>query len=261
MPEAKGGPFVFWDGLEHACQVAKELGFDGIEIFAPGPDTLRDPVLASTVRNSGLSIAALGTGAGWVKHRLRLTDPSAEIRLKACAFLKEMLEAAASLGAPLIVGSMQGRWEGEVTKALAMSWLSEAFVALDRVASETGGAILIEPLNRYETNLLNRVEEAVDFIRRNTLSRTRVLADLFHMNIEESDTCEALRNLGSQLGHVHFADSNRSAMGMGQSDSGRIARTLRGMGFSGYVSAEVFPLPDSRTAAVQTQRAFCAHFG
>src|SRR5690242_18650821 len=77
VPEARGGPFVFWDDLEAACRQAKALGFDGIEIFPPDGDTLRRLPVGKLLQEHGLVLAAVGTGAGWVKQRLHLCLPDA----------------------------------------------------------------------------------------------------------------------------------------------------------------------------------------
>jgi sugar phosphate isomerase/epimerase len=76
------------------------------------------------------------------------------------------------------------------------------------------------------------------------------------MNIEEVDVAAALRSAGNRLGHVHFVDSNRRAMGMGHLDPRPVVAALRDIGYGGYLSAEAFPWPDSRAAAAQTIRAF-----
>ena len=260
VPEAKGGPFVFWDGLEAACEQASHFGFDALEIFPPDAALFQKIDFSRVMAGAGLGIAAIGTGAGWVKHKLRLTDPSEEIRRQAVDFIGSLVTEAAGLKAPVIVGSMQGRWEHAVSRDQALEWLSEGLSRIDHLAREAGTRVLVEPLNRYETNLLNTVGQAIQFIQGAGLRSTLVLADLFHMNIEETDTCEALREAGAMLGHVHFADTNRRAMGFGQADSGRVARTLVSMGYSGYVSAEVFPLPDGAGAASQTAASFRALF-
>jgi sugar phosphate isomerase/epimerase len=76
------------------------------------------------------------------------------------------------------------------------------------------------------------------------------------MNIEEGDIAASLRSAGSRVGHVHFADTNRRAVGLGHLDVGPIAEALREIGYAGYVSAEVLPLPDAATAARQTMTSF-----
>jgi sugar phosphate isomerase/epimerase len=81
-----------------------------------------------------------------------------------------------------------------------------------------------------------------------------VLADLFHMNIEEASIDGTLRQHGSLIGHVHWADSNRRAMGFGHTPIRPILQALKAIGYTGYCSAEVFPLPDGDEAARQTVR-------
>jgi sugar phosphate isomerase/epimerase len=95
-----------------------------------------------------------------------------------------------------------------------------------------------------------------------SLSTTNVvlLADLFHMNIEEINLADALRAAGKYVGHVHFADSNRRAAGFGHIDYAPIAQALHEFGYAGFASAEAFPLPDPDTAADQTIHAFRRYF-
>jgi sugar phosphate isomerase/epimerase len=84
----------------------------------------------------------------------------------------------------------------------------------------------------------------------------RLLADLFHMNIEESDWADSISRAAPLLGHVHFADSNRRAMGMGHTDYKRLVAHLHSSGYEGYLSAEIFPLPNPQEAGRQTLAAF-----
>lgn len=104
-----------------------------------------------------------------------------------------------------------------------------------------GQRLLLEPLNRYETDLLNKVGDVCLLADQTQESAVSVLADLFHMNIEETDIPQALLACGTRLGHVHLADSNRQAAGRGHTPMEPIFRTLKAMGYQGYVSAEVFP--------------------
>ncbi len=76
------------------------------------------------------------------------------------------------------------------------------------------------------------------------------------MNIEESDLARALRAGGSLVGHVHFADSNRQAIGFGHTAVGPVIAALREINYQGYLSAELLPLPDSQAAGAQTIAAF-----
>ncbi|MBU6294919.1 MAG: sugar phosphate isomerase/epimerase [Planctomycetes bacterium] len=256
VPEAASGPFVFHGDLDQGCHQAAALGFDGVEIFAPGPEALPADPVAAILRRHGLGLAALGSGAGFLKHKLSLTSADANVRRGARQFLKEMILAGGRLGAPVILGSMQGRHEGDVSRPQALDWLAEAVAELADVAGEMGQHFLVEPLNRYETNLLRTVDEALDLLGRVGRRNAKVLGDLFHMNIEEASWAASVAKVGASLGHVHFADSNRRAMGLGHTDFKAVVGLLQGAGYQGYLSAEIFPLPDPVEAGRQTLKAF-----
>jgi sugar phosphate isomerase/epimerase len=155
---------------------------------------------------------------------------------------------------------MQGRWGDGVSRDQALAWLAEALERLGPRAHALGVALLFEPLNRYETNLFNRVGDALEFLEGLRTQNVKLLCDLFHMNIEEVDIEAALRLAGSKLGHVHFVDSNRQAAGFGHTDMKPIAQALCDIGYNGYVSAETLPWPDSEAAALQTSKAFRSLF-
>jgi sugar phosphate isomerase/epimerase len=257
VPEARGGPFVYWDDLAAGCREAAARGFDAVELFLPEPlrgggvDELRE-----LLDDSGLALAAVGTGAGWVKHRLSLTSVDGSVREKAVAFVQRMMDFAAQFGAPAIIGSMQGRWEGAVSKPVALRYLGNALFKLDEHARDLGTTLLYEPLNRYETNLVNTLGDAAQMLDAIHVDNVKILADLYHMNIEEASLPGAIRAAGPRIGHVHFADSNRRAAGLGHTDFLPVAAALVEVGYSGYLSAEILPLPDPDAAARQTMATF-----
>jgi len=259
VKEAEGGPFVFWHDLAAGCAKAAELGYDAVEVFAPNADAIPVEELNRLTAEHGLKVAAVGTGGGWVIHKWHLCQPDAASRENAKNFIRSIIDAGALLGAPAIIGSMQGRFEGEVTKEQALEWLREALNDLGEHAKAAGVPLIYEPLNRYESNLLNRAEDTVAFL--GTLSTDNVvfLADLFHMNIEETSIADGLRIYGSHIGHVHFVDSNRRPAGCGHMDYGPIAAALKEIGYEQYASAEAFPWPDSDAAAKTTIDAFKQH--
>jgi len=254
VPEAKGGPFVFWGDLAGSCASAAKLGFDAVEVFAPSAAALKQ--VEESLFKNGLRLAAAGTGAGWVLHRLRLTDPDFQVRLKARQFIGEIIDAAGSLGASAIVGSMQGRFEGTVTREQALLWLEEALNELGERAATFKVPLLFEPLNRYETNLITSIEDGVVLLNRLSTRNVKLLADLFHMNIEERSLTEAIHFAGSLIGHIHFVDSNRLAAGRGHTHFGEVITALHDIGYEGYLSAEALPYPDPEAAAQQTLEAF-----
>lgn len=245
VPEAAAGPFVLRTPLAEAFATAAAIGFDAVELFLPGPDFITVDEVKSLAAKHGLAIAAVGTGAGMLRHGLSITDPSEETREAAMDFVFSMIDFGGQLGAPAILGSMQGKNGGFVSLAAGLRRCA------DRAASHAV-PFIYEPLNRYETNLFNRLADAARFLEANDLENVVLLADLFHMNIEEPDLAAAIREAGGHVGHVHFADSNRQAMGFGHTDPAPVIAALRDIGYQGYLSAEILPLPDPETAARQT---------
>jgi len=258
VSEAQGGPFVFWHDLQAGCAQAAELGFDAVEVFPRSAAELDVRLLRDCLDRHGLKLAAVGTGAGWVIKRLRLTDRDAAQRQLAKEFIGKIIDTAGQFGAPAIIGSMQGRAEGEVSHEQHLVWLAEALDELAPRAADHGTTLLIEPLNRYETNLINSVADGAKLIGSLKAKNVKLLCDLFHMNIEEPDIANALSEAGSLVGHVHFADSNRRAVGFGHTPMSPIISALRRIGYNGYLSAEVLPLPDSFESARQTMVSFRA---
>ncbi len=256
VPEAKAGPFVFHGGLADGCARAAELGFDAVEIFPPGVDAPELVELPALIARHKLKVAAVGTGAGWVVRKLSLTSADAAVRAAAREFIRGVIDFAARFGAPAIIGSMQGRWEGALSREQALGWLGEALDDLGEHAAQHGTTLLYEPLNRYETNLFNRQGDTATWLRTLRTRNVRLLCDLFHMAIEEADLAAALREAGALVGHVHFADSNRRAIGYGHTNVAPIIAALRAIGYAGYLSAEILPLPDDTAAARQTIAAF-----
>ncbi len=262
VPEARGGPFVYWDDLDASCRAAAGHGFDAVELFLPAADAISPAALRQRLADHGLGLAALGTGAGWVKHKLRLTEPDPTIRRRAREFVCGLIDLAGELGAPAIIGSMQGRFgEAGSSREAALAWLAEELAALGSRAARHGQVLLYEPLNRYETNLFSRAADAAVFLDQHGLASVRLLCDLFHMNIEEADIAGALRAVAARLGHVHFADTNRHAVGFGHLDVAPVAAALLAIGYRGFLSAEVLPLPDSDRAAAQTIASYRRWFG
>jgi sugar phosphate isomerase/epimerase len=254
--EARGGPFVFWDDLAAGCKRAAELGYDAVEVFAPGPDAVDSSELKTLLDDNKLSLAAVGTGAGMVKHGLSLTSTDADQRARAIAFVQSMVDFGGPLGAPAIIGSMQGKWGGDLSKDAALGLLRDALIQLGEYASKYSTPLIYEPLNRYETNLICTVADGVELMKSLSTDNVKLLADLFHMQIEEVNVADAIRAGAGYIGHVHFVDSNRRPAGCGHMDYGPIAAALKEIGYDRYASAEAFPYPDPDAAAVQTIKAF-----
>ena len=123
VKEAEGGPFVFWHNLAAACAKAAELGYDAVEVFAPNADAIPVDELRQLTQQHNLKVAAVGTGGGWVIHKWHLCHSDVASRDNAKNFIRSIIDTGGQLGAPAIIGSMQGRFEGEVSQEQAKGYL------------------------------------------------------------------------------------------------------------------------------------------
>ncbi len=260
VPNINKGPWIFWYDLEKSMEKAAHLGFDAIELFTADAQVISIERMENLLKYYGLKLAAVGTGAGKVIRGWTLTHPEASIRRKSVEFIAEMMDFGACFNAPAIIGSMQGSHTIGIEEYESMGWLSEGLNQLNEKAGKLGTKLIYEPLNRYETNIINTLGTAAAFLEKQGLTHVRLLADLFHMNIEETNITASISEHISQIGHVHFADSNRQPAGLGHTHFEPIANVLKTGGYSGYVSAEALPLPDPDSAAEQTIKAFNKYF-
>ena len=138
-----------------------------------------------------------------------------------------------------------------------MDWLIGGLRQCARAAAPHGVRLALEPLNRYETSLINSVREALDAIERVGEENLGLLPDTFHMNIEDRSIEQSLRQAGDRVIHFHVADSNRWHPGGGHIDFAAILDVLGGIGYTGYVSGGAGVgqgeelAADARTAAAE----------
>jgi len=225
---------------------AVEFGYEGVELFVGEPHRLDAKRVKKLVRAQGLEVPAVGTGLVYTRHGLSFTSSDRRIREKAVERVKDYIKLGNQLGSNVIIGSVKGRCE-----KCEGGWanLRDCLMRSARVASNYGVHLLMEPLNRYESNIINTLEDAVELIESIGSEFIKILGDTFHMNIEERSLCESLREAKKYLYHVHIADSNRQAPGQGHLDFRKIMDTLEEIGFKGFGTVEILPLPDQYTAA------------
>jgi len=249
--QARFAPILLRGQMDEALAVAAELGYDGIELHLRVPDDIERVAVNRLAEHHGLGFAMLGTGMAASEDRLTFSDTDFHIRHQAVERVLAHIDLAAYLGgAPVAIGLIRGS-VGKDAEQCAVRWeyVQECLLYCCRRAEIQGVDLLLEPINRYETDCGNTVAEVLYFIERVNSPCLKLLADTFHMNIEEVDICASLRLAGSRLGHVHLVDSNRQVVGHGHLDVHAVLQTLRDMGYGGYLSFEALPLPDPRQAA------------
>ena len=246
--------------LETTFQRLSRCGFDGVELMGePGryhPEEVK--LLCDKYDLRVLSIAGMYP---WPTTERDLANPDPDVRQGAVAYLRRCVDFACYVGAPLIIvvpsavgktqpiGAIQSdkAWEG----AYQRDWIH----AVESVRQAAGYAaqkeilLAIEPINRYETYLVNTAEQGKRFISEVGSEFVKLHLDAFHMNIEEPVPADAVRAAGKLLVNVHVADSNRQAVGRGHFDFGALMKALKEIGYTRALALEPLPpVPDPYVA-------------
>jgi len=171
--------------------------------------------------------------------------------------IKEGLRGAAELGAVgSIVVPIFGPAQTEppdpprTLYELERKILIEELAEIAPTAEEVGAAVILEPLNRYESHFLNRLEQAADICQEVGSPGIRMMADFFHMNIEEADIGQAIEEAGDYIVYVHLADSNRYQPGAGHLDFRPGLAALKRIGYDGFMTLECRILGEDKGKAL-----------
>ena len=261
VPEARGGPFVFWDDLPGACR-QRESRLRRASKSSPRPPMPSTPAtLRKLLDDNGLALAAIGTGAGWVKHRLSLTSPDAGVRGQAKTFIRSIIDLAGPFGAPAIIGSMQGRHGDGVDRPTALASARATHSRnLANTRQQYGVPLIYEPLNRYETNLIDTVERRREAAPSAVDEQRETARRPVPHEYRRSRHGRGAAPAAGLIGHVHFVDSNRRPAGCGTSDFVPIAAALRETGYDGFRLRRGAALSRSRSGGPANHARLFARF-
>ncbi len=240
---------TFKGDLENNLALISSYGYDGVELAIRDPKLVNTQQLENLVSKYNLQVPAIGTGQAWGEEGLSFTDPDASVRNAAIERIKSHIPLAQHFNAVIIIGLVRGIIKPGVTQDQGMTWLVEALQSCSLAALPSGVRLALEPINRYETTLINNATQGLDLIKAVGADNFGLLLDTFHMNIEEANIEASMQLCGDRTFHFHVADSNRWYPGNGHLDFKSILTTLANSGYQGFVSGEFLPLPDADTAA------------
>lgn len=224
-------------------------GYDGVEVAIRDPALVDQANLLQVLKQQNMEVSAIGTGQAWGEERLSFSDPSSKVREQAIERIKSHIPFAKKTGAPIIIGLVRGIAPTDVSEGQAAAWMTEAFKMCVQEALHDGVRIAVEPINRYETSLINSVRDGLQLIENVGTENLGLLLDTFHMNIEEPSIEESVRMCGDRIFHFHVADSNRLYPGAGHIDFTSVLKALYATGYTGYVSGEFMPDPEANISA------------
>ncbi len=239
--------------LEGNFAKVSRMGYDGVELITTEPAGLDRIFLKKILAQNRLRVSAIASGGMAFAAKLTLINSDWSVALLARQRLNEMIDLASDLGSPVVtLGSFRGRIVEDKSRSL------QVFADILRDAGDRalkgGVRIALEPLNHYETDLLQTAGQALDFLQKVNHPAIGVLLDTYHVNIEEASWTDPYRRVldAQKLFYVHLGDNNRLPPGKGLIDFPAILRTLQEGDYNGWLSAELLPLPDSETAVLDT---------
>lgn len=243
----------FRGDLEQICAELRTLGYEGITLSVRNPLELDQDHISRVIQRHGLVVPGVSTGPLFSEDRLSLTDPDPLGRQAAEVRIRDVIDLAARFGAPIFIARVRGPLPEEGVED-ARRWMREGLLCVTDYGQQRGVRVLIEPLCHLELNNLNSVPETVAFVRSLGHSNLGIVADTFHMNIEDCCLPASLMAARDYLGHVHFADSNRRYPGAGHVPFGEVVEALHLIGYDGFITIEVKQEPDPTTAARRAAR-------
>jgi D-psicose/D-tagatose/L-ribulose 3-epimerase len=219
----------------------KNIGFDYLEICIEDPETIDVPTIRNYLNEKG--VQALVCGAFGPNRDISSED--ATIRIQGVEYIKTCIDIAAELGSPLVSGPMYSatgktRLLTPEEKKQQWSWAAENMKIVADYAAEKNIKLAVEPLNRFETDFMNTVQQGLDFLELVDRDNVGFLLDTFHMNLEEKDIAEAIKLAGSKIFNFHSCENDRGTPGTGHIPWNEVFQALNEISYDGPVVIESF---------------------
>jgi D-psicose/D-tagatose/L-ribulose 3-epimerase len=217
------------------------MGFDLVEVPIERPGDLDYTRAGAIARDQGLAVTVCAA----MSPDRDLIHPDESIRDNGMAYVRHCIEAAYSMGATRVGGplySAVGRtWQATADERAAYTdLLVSQLQSLSQHAADHGVVLGVEPLNRFETSVLNLTSDAIAIVDRVGHPACGLMLDTFHMNIEETSIGDAIRAAGPRLRHLHACENDRGAPGSGHVPWGEVAQALRDIDYDEGVVIESF---------------------
>lgn len=225
--------------IEVGIKRLARFGYDGVE-FVGEPDTMDAQAITEQLKRSNIKAAHI---CSIYTPQRDLVSSTESVRRAAVAYVKSLVDFSVKIGAESIgvtpTACMKIHPEADLSQEWA--WAVEGIREAGKYAGDHGIQLTLEPWNRYETYLVNRLDQSRKMVDEIGLASVGCMGDTYHMNIEETDIATAFRAAGKKLYYVHVADSNRAAPGRGHIDFRPVAKAFREIGYDGYLSMELLP--------------------
>jgi D-psicose/D-tagatose/L-ribulose 3-epimerase len=226
------------DSLPLIDRVA-DLGLDFIEIPLMGIDDVDPGPIRVRLDGAGIDVVTSTV----LSESTDITSPDPAVRAAGLAYLRRCVEVTAELGAPQFSGviyGMHGKRPRDRPGQQEWEWSAECLARLAEYAAEAGITLGLEPVNRYESPLINTCEQALRLVAMIGAANIKIHLDTYHMNIEEKNWGDPVALAGERLCHFHLCENDRGIPGSGMVDWEELFGALGKLHYEGYAGLESF---------------------
>ena len=239
--------------VEEVFKLVSASGYKAVDLTAV-VDSCDWAEAARLAERSSLEISGLTCDSGWPAEDHDLANKSAANRQKAVDYFRRQIECVRVVGGDylIVVPSAVGKFRSMgADTSEDWKWAVDSIGNLTEAAANNRVTLVIEPLNRYESCIVNTAEDVSRFVKEVNHPNVRALLDTYHMNIEESDVEKAFLTVQDCLEVVHFADSNRQAIGRGHINFRPVVAGMKAIGFDKTIVLECYR---ARTRPIQSRQ-------
>ena len=224
------------------------MGFDAVELPLENAGDFTPGTVLESLAGTGLKPFVVGAMAPG--RDLVAADPASVERTQ--AYLSACITMAGSIGSPTVCGpfyAQTGRtWRMSAEQRATLRGAAPKPQAGRAQAQEANVVLGVEPLNRYETSLINTVDQALEALGPLLGNGVGLALDSYHLHIEERSVAAAIRAAGEHLVHVQVCGNDRGAPGGDQTDWSGFLQVLDEVGYAGPLNIESFTVDNAAIA-------------
>ena len=247
--EAPPSAFVVWRGFEESISKAADLGYRGVELALKSADDIDPDSLSRWLAKHDMEVSCISTGQVFATLGLYFTHPDSSMRKEVIDLFDGLINLAKDFGRMVNVGRTRGFIGDDQSPQQAEQLFIDTSRQICDRAGEKDVTIIIEPVNRYEINFVNNLDQGAELLAKVERENLGLMPDVFHMNIEDTQIGGSLIKHADLVKYIHLADSNRWAPGWGHLNFEDVFEALRIAKFNGWSSIEILPEPDPDSAA------------
>lgn len=220
--------------LDQRLGLLAQLGYAGVEFISSSPAELDAEAMSRTLERHRLGLSAFLSGGIYLRHGVSFANPDEEIRARAVAQTRELVAVAREFRAIVVIGLLQGRRSDAVDPLSGRRNIVDCLKRIAEEADRQQVMCVLEPVNHLEVGFTHTVAEALELMSEVESPALRLMADTFHIHIEERSVEGAIRACAGKMAHFHLCDTNRRMLGSGRLDFKHILGLLKEVGYSGY---------------------------